>query len=58
MTEKNYRDGVRDGLIIALKMFERTPFIGATQALAKTAENIENIMDEDGNRLGKAEETK
>ena len=57
---KTFREGVRSGILLCLKLFEAHPFLGAAKMLSETARNIETIIDEDGQPLpqeGKAEES-
>lgn len=52
---KTFREGVRSGIVLSLKLFENNPFMSAAKMLTETAKNIETIIDEDGQPLPRAE---
>lgn len=52
---KTFREGVRSGIVLCLKLFETHPFLGAAKMLSETAKNIETIIDEDGQPLPRVE---
>ena len=52
---KTFREGVRSGILLCLKLFEAHPFLGAAKMLSETARNIETIIDEDGQPLPREE---
>lgn len=52
---KTFREGVRSGILLCLKLFEAHPFLGAAKMLSETARNIETIIDEDGQPLPQEE---
>ena len=54
---KSFREGVKSGILLCLKLFEAHPFLGAAKMLSETARNIETIIDEDGQPLHRQEDT-
>lgn len=52
---KTFREGVRSGIVLSLKLFENNPFMSAAKMLTDTAKNIETIIDEDGQPLPQEE---
>ena len=54
---KTFREGVRSGIVLSLKLFENNPFMSAAKMLTETAKNIETIIDEDGSSITREEPT-
>lgn len=52
----SYRDGVKFGIMLAIKTFNTMPFVKAIEGLIGTYKNIDTIVDENGNPIVKEEE--
>lgn len=52
----SYRDGVKFGIMLAIKTFNTMPFVKALEGLMESYKKIESVIDENGNSIKKDEE--
>lgn len=52
----SYRDGIKFGIMLAIRTFNTMPCVKAIEGLIGTYNNIDTIVDEDGNPIAKEEE--
>ena len=48
---RTFRDGMKAGIVLSLKMLETTPIMQATKGLTETYKKLETIVDENGESL-------
>ena len=54
---KNYREGVKTGMVLCLKMFSVHPFEAAKKVLIGIIEKLDTLIDENGEQIPRSEET-
>jgi hypothetical protein len=48
---RTFRDGMKAGIVLSLKMLETTPIMQATKSLTETYKKLETLVDENGESL-------